>query len=103
MVAILKITQHWTCPNCHFEDVTYEARSHSRFHTCPKLRFMSAPMVPAGTKAKVVAHDRQDYVGSEIVQLDPQGRPIMSIETIRDDGNDVMVFAPTASGGTEAT
>lgn len=53
-------------------------------------------MVPAGTKAKITAHDREDYVGNEVVQTDPSGRPIMSITTTRDEGEDCMVFAPTA-------
>jgi hypothetical protein len=54
-------------------------------------------MLPKGMDAKVVAHDREDYVGKEDVQLDGNGRPIMSITTERADGtNDTMVFAPTA-------
>ncbi|MBE0636637.1 hypothetical protein IH601_11630 [Candidatus Bipolaricaulota bacterium] len=102
-VAMIDVIQRWYCPNCHKEDVTKEARPHTRMHICPKLRGLTAPMIPAGSRAKVVAHGREDYVGNEIVQKDPQGRPIMSIETVRDDGNDIRVFAPTASGGTEAT
>lgn len=94
---ILVSAEHrWYCPNCRLEDVTTEARPHSRFHPCPKLRGLSAPMVPAGTKAKITAHDREDYVGNEVVQTDPSGRPIMSITTTRDEGEDCMVFAPTA-------
>jgi hypothetical protein len=55
-------------------------------------------MIPAGTKAKVTAHDREDYVGNEIVPTDANGRPIMSITTERPDGsNDTTVFAPTST------
>lgn len=89
---------HWTCPNCTFEDRTYEPRPHSRFHTCRGLRGLTAPMVPAGVRAKVEARDREDYVGNERVQTDMNGRPVMSIVTTRDDGQDVAVFAPTATG-----
>jgi hypothetical protein len=54
-------------------------------------------MLPKSMDAKVVAHDREDYVGKEDVQVDGNGRPIMSITTERADGtNDTMVFAPTA-------
>ncbi len=94
---ILRPNHFWSCPNCSTEDVTHDARPHSRFHTCPGLRGLSAPMVPTGTKAKVIANDRDDYVGKDIVQTDQDGRPVMSISTIRDDGEDVVVFAPTAT------
>ena len=90
--------RHWECPNCPATDVTREAQPHSRFHNCPALAGLSAPMVPAGTRAKVTAHEREDYVGNEDVQLDGNGRPIMSVVTTRDDGQDVAVYAPTAHG-----
>jgi hypothetical protein len=102
-IAQIDVLHRWYCPNCHLEDVTKEARPHTRMHVCPKLRGLTAPLLPMGTAAKVVLHEREDYVGDEKVYLDSQGRPTMSIETIRDDGNDIRVFAPTASGGTEAT
>jgi hypothetical protein len=53
-------------------------------------------MVPAGSNAYVVTHEREDYIGDELVARDGEGRPIMSVEVIRDDGNDLAVFAPTA-------
>lgn len=86
----------WYCPQCGYTDQTRVAGPHQRWHTCPKLRMMSTPMLPKGTAGKIVAHDRADYVAGELVQTDPAGRPIMSLETIRDNGNDVVVFAPTA-------
>lgn len=89
--------QRWTCPNCLAEDVTTEAAPHTRFHTCPGLRGLTAPMVPAGTKCKVEARDREDYVGGELVARDATGRPVMSVVTTRDDGQDTAVFAPTAA------
>lgn len=87
----------WFCPNCGATDTTTEARPHARYHTCPKLRYLSAPMVKKGTRARVYLRERDDYVGDELVQLDPElGRPVMSIVTERDEGQDVVVFAPTA-------
>lgn len=99
-VPLLNATRRWYCPNCRLEDTTVEARPHTRFHACPKLRGLTAPMLPAGMKAKVVVHEREDYINGEHVQLDPElGRPVMSVETVRDDGsNDLIVFAPTAVG-----
>lgn len=98
MVLLITPVNRWYCPNCHKEDVTHEPRPHTRFHTCPKLRGLTAPMLPVGTKAKVVAQERDDYVGSEVVQTDDGGRPVQSVVTTRDTGQDVIVFAPTATG-----
>lgn len=86
----------WECPNCPATDTTRQAEPHSRFHSCPGLAGLSAPMVPAGTPCKVIAHERGDYIGAENVQYDADGRPVASVETVRDDGNDVTVYAPTA-------
>jgi predicted RNA-binding Zn-ribbon protein involved in translation (DUF1610 family) len=99
MIPILRSIHHWYCPNCGKTDVTNEPRPHSRFHVCPKLRGLTAPMLPAGTQAKVEAIERQDYVGTERVQLDPErGRPVQSVVTTRDNGQDCIVFAPVATG-----
>lgn len=95
-VPLLAPVRRWECPNCPLEQVTREAEPHTRFHNCPGLAGLSAPMVPAGTRCKVEAVEREDYVGGEDVQYDDNGRPVMSVVTTRDDGNDVAVFAPTA-------
>src|SRR5258705_3183284 len=96
-VVLLKPEQRWECPNCNFKDVTHEASPHSRFHSCRGLKGLTAPMVPAGTKTKVTAREREDYVGREIVTKDGEGRPIMAIVTEREDGsNDTAVLAPIA-------
>lgn len=97
-LPILQPVHRWYCPNCGKQDTTHEARPHTRMHTCPKLRFLTAPMLPAGTAAKVELREREDYIGRELVQLDPErGRPVQSIVTTRDAGQDAVVFAPTAN------
>ncbi len=102
MTVVLSTERLWECPNCATVDRTTEARPHARFHTCAGLRGLTAPMIPAGTKAKVEARDRDDYVGRDIVPVDGNGRPIMSVVTTHDDGsNDVVVFAPTATARIE--
>jgi hypothetical protein len=99
VVPVILARRHWTCPNCPAEEWTTDPRPHTRFHTCPGLRGLTAPMVLAGTKAKVEAHEREDYVNGEAVQLDPErGRPVQSVITTRDDGQDTTVYAPTATG-----
>lgn len=95
-LPILNPEQRWQCPNCDATDVTHEAQPHTRFHNCRGLKGLTAPFVPAGTRCKVEAVEREDYVGREIVTTDGEDRPIMAVETTRDDGNDVAVFAPCA-------
>lgn len=88
----------WECPNCILTDVTREARVHSRMHNCAGMKGLSTPMVEAGTRCKVEAHEREDYLGADDgwVRLDGEGRPIMSVTITRDDGEDCAVYAPTA-------
>jgi hypothetical protein len=99
--VVLQAEHHWTCPNCTATDVTREQAPHTRFHACRGLRGLTAPMVPAGTSCKVEAVERGDWVGRELVQVDGEGRPVMSVVTTRDDGTDVAVFAPCATAGRE--
>lgn len=98
-MVLLQPTQHWVCPNCDLTDITHEARPHSRMHSCRGLKGLTAPMVPEGTACKVEAREREDYVGSDLPQYDGDGRPIMSVVTTRDDGQDCTVLASTATGG----
>lgn len=89
----------WVCPACGATDQTREANPHTRFHICPRMRYLTTPMVESGVKARIVLREREDYVKDEKVQLDPErGRPVMSIITEYPDGrNDTAVFAPTAT------
>lgn len=96
---ILKAEQHWVCPNCPATAVTVGAAN--RFHDCPGLRGLLAPLVLEGTRCKVVAVEREDYTGREDVRYDGEGRPVMAVRTVRDDGEDLAVFAPTAHGRVE--
>ena len=100
---MILVTHEWYCPNCHLEDMTHEPRPHTRFHTCPALRGLTAPMLPKGVAAKVEAKDREDYEGDDTghTTLDENGRPVMSVVTTRDNGQDAIVFAPTATARAE--
>lgn len=97
----LQREQHWTCPNCTLEEVSHEAMPHTRFHTCRGLRGLTAPMIRAGVRCKIEAHDRDDYVNRDLVTVDGDGRPVMSVVTTRDDGQDCMVFAPCVTAQTK--
>lgn len=94
VIPILSARRDWECPNCSLRDATFEAQPHTRYHNCAGLHGLSAPMVPVGTRCEVRAVVREDYVGTEDVTYDENGRPISAVETVREDGNDVAVYAP---------
>lgn len=100
-IPILAPEHRWECPNCVAKHVTHEPRPHTPFHSCHGLRGLTAPFLPAGTRAKVEAKDREDYVGADLVAADAEGRPVMSVVTTRDDGQDCTVLAPCATATTE--
>jgi len=89
--------QRWTCGNCSDTAVTHGQPN--RFHRCRGLAGILAPMVRDGQRSRVVVLEREDYIGSEIVQYDGNGRPVMAVSTEHWDGsNDLIVKAPTAQG-----
>lgn len=96
VIPVLERRVEWVCPNCSMTDVTNDPRPHSRMHSCSGLAGMIAPFVEAGLSCKVEAVEREDWIGQEHVQVNLDGRPIMAVETTRDDGTDRVVFAPTA-------
>ena len=85
----------WYCPNCDALARTYSEKL--PYHECPKLAGVMSPLILVGTKAKIVAVERQDYIGGDLVQVDANGRPIMSVVTTRDDGQDCVTFPATAT------
>lgn len=93
----LNTIREWNCPNCWATATTTEPRPHTQFHTCPGVNGLAAPLVLAGTRCKIVAVEREDYIGKDIVRLDDRGRAVMALLTVRDDGQDAVVFAPTAT------
>jgi len=96
--------QRWECPNCDLTDVTHipAGQVASRMHSCAGMAGLTAPMVPAGTRCKVEATEREDFIAGEQVQLDGNGRPVMNLITTRDDGQDCTVYAPTAIATAES-
>lgn len=93
--------RRWSCPNCNAVTVTREAKPHTPFHSCTGLRALSAPFVPDGTRCKVEAVEREDWVGKDMPQTDGEGRPVMAIVTTRDHGQDCAVLAPCATARSE--
>lgn len=102
MVPLLQSETRWECPNCPATHVTAGSRAQLPFHQCPGLRGILAPYVEAGTRCKVEARDREDYAGGELgLRTDRDGRPVMSVVTTRDDGQDCAVFPAAASAQQE--
>jgi hypothetical protein len=97
-VPVITAERRWTCPNCVASTVTNQPGPHTPFHSCRGLRGLSTPFVPAGTRCKVEAREREDYVGRDLPHLDGDGRPVMSIVTTRDTGTDAVMLAPCATG-----
>jgi hypothetical protein len=97
-VPLLKVPyEDWHCPNCGIsERVAVLPPGASRYHTCPKLHMLTAPLVRAGTRCKVEAEERQDYLQGELQALGDDGRPYMAVRTTRDEGDDVLVNAGLA-------
>ena len=82
--------------------VTRGQRPHSQMHPCEGLFGLMVPMVPVGTRCKIIVNEREDYIGSERVQYAPgSGRPVMNVTVVRDDGQDCTVYAPTATATAE--
>ena len=96
--VLLRPPEHrWECVKCVATHVTREHRPHTPFHACRGMKGLTIPFVPAGTRCKVEAVERGDWVGTEMVQTDGEGRPVMSVVTTRDDGQDCTVYAPAAT------
>jgi hypothetical protein len=97
--VLLDAWQDWECPNCHLAERTRPLPPNaSRFHQCPKLHMLVAPLLRAGADCKVVAHVRGDYLNGETQRTGDDGRPYMSVETVHADGHtDVAVNAGLAT------
>ena len=98
MTLLLDAWQDWFCPNCSLTERTRPVPVNGhRFHPCPGLHGLTAPMVRAGTDCKVVAHERGDVLGLAGQRTGDDGRPYMAVRTIHADGHtDAAVFPEVA-------
>jgi len=91
--------ENWYCPNgCYAtERIPPIPPGSSRFHPCPNLHGLNAPLVRVGTDCKVEAVEREDYLGDEIQAKGDDGKAYMAIKTTHADGsNDLAVNAGLA-------
>lgn len=91
----------YCCPNCTSELGLEQPPTKPVLHPCRGMKGLLVPMVPRGTKANLEVVEREDYIGSERVQTDGEGRPVMSVVTTRDDGQDCTVYAPMVTARRE--
>lgn len=94
-VPLLNVSpQSWYCPNCSCTDVTPPLPpGAARYHTCPGLHGLTAPLVRDGVRAKVEAAEREDYLNGDIQATGDDARAYMNVRVTRDDGEDLLVFA----------
>lgn len=97
-VPLLTAEQHWECGKCPETHVTVLAEPHAPMHQCRGMAGLLVPYVAAGRRVKVTAAEREDYIGSDAVQLDGDGRPVMSVTIEDDNRRDAVVYAPAARG-----
>ena len=96
-VALLRSFTDWCCPNCDVTERTEALPPNaSRFHTCAGLHMLTAPLVRAGTRCKVEAEERGDYLNGEVQATGDDGRPYMAVRMTRDGGEDLAVNAGLA-------
>lgn len=95
-VLLDQVITRWVCPNCDVTDVT-RGLVPNRYHTCAGLHMLTAPLVRAGTRCKVTAEERQDYLAGETQATGDDGKPYMAVRTTRDDGEDLAVNAGLAT------
>lgn len=94
-VQLKPMKRHWVCASgCGVTKVTQIAEPHSPLHQCPYHRGAFVPLVESGIKAGIRINRREDYLGTDIATTDGDGVPVMSVTTLRDDGEDLTVFAP---------
>jgi hypothetical protein len=92
--------QIWSCSRCQEMAQTVDAKI--PMHHCKGMAGLLVPLTRQGDKTHQVVMDREDYVAGELVQCDANGRVVMAVKTIHNDGSeDCNVFAPTARLTTE--
>lgn len=89
--------EDWWCPNCGIsERIAGLPPNAARYHTCPRLHMLTAPLLRGTVYGKVEAEERADYLAGEVQETGDDGKPYMAVRTTRDDGDDLLVNAGLA-------
>lgn len=98
MTPILEPRQYWHCNECNADHVTSRPDVHTPMHPCFAMKGLMVPFVPAGSKARLRINYREDYVRGDTVDVQEDGRVVMSIQTLHEDGReDCTAYAPCAN------
>lgn len=98
MTVLLDAWQDWECPACHLADRTRPLPpAAARFHPCPGLHGLSAPLVRSGADCRIVAVEREDYLRGEKQATGDDGKPYMAIRTDYGDGRSNLVMNPAVA------
>jgi hypothetical protein len=93
--------EEWYCPSgCYCtETVPALPPGATRYHSCPKLHGLNAPLARVGSDVKVEAVEREDFLGEETQAMGDNGKAYMAVSTTYADGhNDLAVNAGLAHG-----
>lgn len=93
----IDMDRRWQCNSCGRLHVTQASNEgvQTPMHQCAALAGTWVPFVPGNTDGVLRLEVRQDYVGKDTPFVDANGRPIMSVYTMREDGEDCHILAPT--------
>lgn len=102
---LFETKRFWKCPNCEATHVTNYEVPHTPMHLCPSVGVI-APyvMVNVTTNLRSYRHRviyREDYINGEQGLVYQDGKPVMAVQTEREDGYDTIVFPGTATVRTE--
>jgi len=96
-VPLLVAIEDWACPNCSASARTRGMPGNAgRFHNCPGLHGLTAPLVRAGVSCTVTAEERQDYLGDDLQAMGDDGKAYMAVRTTYADHDDLLVNAGLA-------
>lgn len=98
MTAVaLEVITRWECRNCSRRAVT-RGLIPNRFHDCPGLHGLVAPLIREGSDCRVIAVERGDYLRNEQQRTGDDGKPYMAVVTEYADGHtDAAVFPAVAT------
>lgn len=96
-VPLLVAVEDWYCPNCPRAERTRGLPGNAaRFHPCPGLHGLTAPLVRAGVSCAVTAEERQDYLDGDLQAMGDDGKAYMAVRTTYADHDDLLVNAGLA-------
>jgi hypothetical protein len=85
----------YVCDKCPTRSRVGGADRRVPMHDCPGRALMSVPLVPEGQRGELRLIERDDYVGTEDVRTDAEGRVFMRAELETATGISAWVYAPT--------